>query len=111
MEANLSCCAPLAQAALSEAQADELERVFKALADSSRVRILNILLASGEEELCACEFEEALGLKQALTSYHLKQLVDAGLITRQRRGTYSYYRLVEGALDQVRSLLEPAVAA
>jgi ArsR family transcriptional regulator len=60
--------------------------------------------------VCACDFELTLGLKQSLTSYHLKQLVEAGLVGRQRRGTYSYYRVVPGALDRVGALLAEAGA-
>jgi ArsR family transcriptional regulator len=101
----LECCVPLAGPTLSDEEALNLERVFKALADEHRVKMLNILLAAGDADVCVCDFEEALSLKQSLTSYHLKQLVDAGLVIRERRGTYSYYRLVPGALDQVGVLL------
>jgi ArsR family transcriptional regulator len=103
----LQCCAPLARPTLSEEEAGDLERVFKALADRHRVRMLNLLLAAEVEggDACVCDFEEALGLGQSLASYHLKQLVDAGLVSRERRGTYSYYRLVPGALDEVGGLL------
>ena len=95
------CCAPLASAALSEEQAQALERVFKALADRHRVKILNRLLAAGGEAGCPVAFEDLLGLKQSTVSYHLKQLLDAGLIERDTRGTYSYFSLVPGALEAV----------
>lgn len=101
----LQCCAPLTRPSLSDEQAADLERVFKALADRNRVKMLNMLLAAAESDCCVCDFEEALGLKQSLASYHLKQLVDAGLVTRERRGTFSYYGLVPGALDEVGGLL------
>src|SRR5581483_9356002 len=91
----LQCCAPI-NSTISAAQAEALERVFQALADRHRVQILNLLHAADGGEVCVCDFEDALGLKQSRTSYHLRQLVDAGLITRQRRGTFSYYRLVPG---------------
>jgi len=98
-------CTPLARPTLSDAQAGELEQVFKALADRHRVKILNLLVRAGDQAICVCDLVETLQLKQPAVSYHLKQLVDAGLITRERRGTYSYYRLVPGALRGVATLL------
>jgi ArsR family transcriptional regulator len=105
------CCAPLASAALSEEQAQALERVFKALADRHRVKILNRLLAAGAVAVCLCDFEDLLGLKQSTVSYHLKLLLDAGIVTREKRGSYAYFSLATGAIKQVRELLEmPALA-
>jgi ArsR family transcriptional regulator len=101
----IQCCAPLSRQALSDAEALELEHVFKALADRHRVRILNTLIAAGDEAVCVCEFTDALPLKQSTVSYHLKQLVDAGLIGRERRGTFAYYRVIPGALERVGNLL------
>ena len=77
----VQCCAPLAEPALTDDEAKELETVFKALADRHRVKILNRLLAAGGEAVCVCDFEDMLGLKQPTVSYHLKQLVPAGIIT------------------------------
>jgi ArsR family transcriptional regulator len=108
----VQCCAPLSSDALTEAEAQELETVFKALADRHRVKILNRLLAAGGEAVCVCEFQDMLGLKQSSVSYHLKQLLDAGIIEREKRGSYAYFSVSEGALQHVRTLLEvPALAA
>ena len=96
----VACCAPLAEPTLTEAQAADLERVFKALADRHRVKMLN-MIASCDDAVCVCDVQEALTLKQSTASYHLKQLVDAGLVVRERRGTYSYYRLEPTALDRI----------
>jgi ArsR family transcriptional regulator, arsenate/arsenite/antimonite-responsive transcriptional repressor len=104
----LQCCAPLAEPALSESDAKELERVFKALADRHRVRILNRLLSAGEA-VCVCDFEEMLGLKQPTVSYHLKQLLDAGIIVREKRGSYAYFSITDGAMQHVCTLLGNAV--
>jgi ArsR family transcriptional regulator len=90
---------------LSDAEAAELERLFKALADRSRLRILNCLLQAGGEPVCVCEFQPALGISQPTVSHHLKQLVDAGLLEREKRGTFAYYRLKPGALERVSDLL------
>ena len=99
---------------LSEREAAELEQLFKALADRNRLRILNSLLQAGGEPVCVCEFQPALGIAQPTVSHHLKQLVNAGLLEREKRGTYAYYRLAAGALDRVAGLLAapalPAVA-
>jgi ArsR family transcriptional regulator len=108
----IQCCAPLGAPRLSEEQVVELERVFKALADRHRVKILNRLLSAAGEAVCVCEFEELLGLKQSTVSYHLKQLLDAGIVERERRGTFAYFSLTTGALAHVRGLLiEPAAPA
>ena len=108
----IQCCAPLAEPSLSDDEAKELEVVFKALADRHRVRILNRLLSAGGEAVCACDFEELLGLKQPTVSYHLKQLLTAGIVEREKRGSYAYYSLSRDAIERIRELLElPAFAA
>jgi ArsR family transcriptional regulator len=97
---------------LTDREAKELERVFKALADKHRMKVLNCLLAAGAEAVCVCDFEELLGLKQSTVSYHLKQLLDAGLIAREKRGKYAHFSLVPEALERVRVLLDvPAARA
>ena len=101
----VQCCAPLAEPGLAEAEAVELERVFKALADRHRVKILNRLLQAGGEAVCVCDFEELLALKQSTVSYHLKQLLDAGLVTREKRGSFAYFAIAEGSLERVCALL------
>jgi ArsR family transcriptional regulator len=101
----VQCCAPLAAPALSDDEAAELEIVFKALADRHRVKILNRLLAAGGEAVCVCEFEDMLDLKQSTVSYHLKQLLTAGVVEREKRGSFAYFSIAPGALEQVCSLL------
>ncbi len=110
----IECCTPLAGSSLDDERAGEIEAVIKALADRHRLRIVNLLLRAGGEPVCVCEIRPQLGLSQGTVSYHLKQLVEAGLIERKRRGTYSYFSLVPGALDSVREVfsaparIEPA---
>ncbi len=107
----VQCCAPLADPALSDDEARELEVLFKALADRHRVKILNRLLGARGEAVCVCDFEAMLDLKQSTVSYHLKQLLDAGILEREKRGSYAYFSLTQGALERVRSVLEaPALA-
>ena len=100
----IDCCSPLTSGSLSDREAEELERLFRTLGDRHRIKILN-LLAETDDAACVCQLVPALGLAQPTVSYHLKQLVDAGLLERERRSTFAYYRIVPGALDRVSSLL------
>ncbi len=100
----IECCTPLAGSSLSAERAVELEQVLKALADRHRLRIVNLLLRAGGEPVCVCEVQPLLGLSQGTVSYHLKQLVEAGVIQREGRGTYSYFSLVPGALGALREV-------
>jgi ArsR family transcriptional regulator len=100
----IECCTPLAGSSLSEERAAELETVIKALADRHRLRIVNLLLRAGGEPVCLCEVQPLLGLSQGTVSHHLKLLVEAGLVERESRGTYSYFSLASGALDAVRDV-------
>ena len=86
--------------------------MFKALADRHRVKILNRLVSAGGEAVCVCDFEEMLGLGQSTVSYHLKLLLDAGIVEREKRGSYAYFSITEGALQRVCTLLSrPAPTA
>ena len=109
----VECCSPLMLSTLSDAEATELERLFKALADRHRLKILNVLLQAGQDAVCVCEFQPTLGITQPTVSHHLKQLVEAGLLEREKRGTFAYYRLTPGVLDRIGDLLAetPAAAA
>jgi ArsR family transcriptional regulator len=105
----LDCCGPILRPALSDRQAVELERLFKALADRHRVQILN-LLARADDAVCVCKLEPALGLAQPTVSYHLRLLIEAGLLERERRGRFSYYRIAAGSLERLAALFgEPTV--
>ena len=101
----VECCTPLAGSSLSDDQAVELERLFRTLADRHRVKILNILVRAAGDPVCVCEFVPSLGLSQPTVSYHLKQLTDSGLLERERRGTFAYYRLAPNVLERLRALL------
>jgi ArsR family transcriptional regulator, arsenate/arsenite/antimonite-responsive transcriptional repressor len=107
----VQCCTPLAGSSISDTEAAELERLFKALADRNRLKILNVLLRAGGAPVCVCEFQPALDISQPTVSHHLKQLTEAGLLLREKRGTFAYFSLAPGALDRVSSLLaeQPAL--
>lgn len=100
----IACCTPITRRRLDDRQAEELETVFKALADRHRIKIVNLLVAA-KDAVCVCDLVDSLRLKQPTVSYHLKQLSDAGIIRGERRGTYSFYELSPGALERVASLL------
>src|SRR5947208_6367432 len=108
---TISCCTPLAGTSLSDADALELERLFKVLADRNRVKILNMLLRAGGQAVCVCEFTDQLGLAQPTVSYHLKLLREAGLLERQKRGTFAYFRVRGEAMERLSALVEPAALA
>jgi ArsR family transcriptional regulator len=87
--------------------------LFLAVADPARVKIVN-LLATGGEPLCACEFEQALGLSQPTVSHHLKKLTEVGLLERdevgllerEQRGTRAYFSLNGEAMERLASLVQ-----
>jgi ArsR family transcriptional regulator len=86
------CCRPLGAVSLSDDEAVATARLFSALADPARVKIVN-LLATSDEPVCACEFEPALQLSQPTVSHHLKRLTEAGLLEREQRGKWAYFSL------------------
>jgi ArsR family transcriptional regulator len=89
--------------------AQRLARIFKALGDPARVRLLSLIAESGEA--CICELTEPVGLSQPTVSHHMRQLVDAGLVTREQRGKWAYYRVIEDALRAAAAAITPASAS
>ncbi|MBB5632349.1 ArsR family transcriptional regulator [Cryobacterium mesophilum] len=100
-----SCCAPITREPLSVLNAESLAVSLKALADPARLRILSMVAAHADKEACVCDLTEPLGLSQPTVSHHLKVLVDAGYLTRSKRGTWAYFAIVPGSLDSVAGLL------
>jgi ArsR family transcriptional regulator, arsenate/arsenite/antimonite-responsive transcriptional repressor len=100
--------APLLKEPLTAAQAASLATLLKALADPTRLRLVSMVAAHEGGEACVCELTEPLGLTQPTISHHLKVLIDAGILTRDKRGVWAYYALVPGALDAVAALLTSA---
>jgi len=95
-----ACCAPLSTTGMSDEEAGTTARVFKALADPHRVRIVN-LLANADGPQCVCDFTEPLDLSQPTVSFHLKKLVEAGLLDREQRGVWAYYSINREALARL----------
>jgi ArsR family transcriptional regulator, arsenate/arsenite/antimonite-responsive transcriptional repressor len=98
-------CPPLLQQALDAEEADELARILKVLAEPARLRLLSLIQAQADGEACVCHLVEPLGLSQGTVSHHLKALLGAGLVTREQRGSWAYYRVAPEALASVRALL------
>jgi ArsR family transcriptional regulator len=98
-------CPPLLQAAIGADQADDLAAALRVLADPSRLRLLSLIQAQPSGEACVCHLIEPLGLTQPTVSHHLRVLLDAGLVTRDQRGSWAYFRVVPGALASLRNLL------
>ena len=101
------CCGTVTGRVISVADAERTARVFKALGDPTRVRLLSLIAASDDGEACICDLTEPVGLSQPTVSHHMKQLVDAGLATREQRGRWAYYRVVTDALDAASQALRP----
>ncbi|MDQ3758269.1 MAG: metalloregulator ArsR/SmtB family transcription factor [Actinomycetota bacterium] len=99
------CCEPVLASVLSDDDADELAAAFKVLADPVRLRLLSLIAAQAGGEVCACELVEPLGRSQPTVSHHLKVLHDAGLVDREKRGSWVWYRVVPERLAGLRNAL------
>lgn len=97
------CCPSLTDAPLAEDEAAELARVLAALGDPVRLRLLSLVAARGE--VCSCDLEGPLGRSQPTVSHHTRILADAGLIEGERRGKWTWWRVVPGRLAAVRRAL------
>nr|WP_082535119.1 metalloregulator ArsR/SmtB family transcription factor [Nonomuraea pusilla] len=107
----LECSPPLARAPLDAARAAAVARVFKALGDPVRLRIVSIVASHAGGEVCVCDITGAFDLSQPTISHHLKVLKDVGLLTSERRASWVHYRLVPETLGELSALLGvPAVA-
>ena len=91
-----TCCIP--GQPLDDATAQQLARVFKALGDPTRVKLMAMIVGSSEGEMCVCDLTEPVGLSQPTVSHHMKLLVEAGLATREQRGKWAYYQPTTGTL-------------
>ncbi|QTG81867.1 ArsR/SmtB family transcription factor [Arthrobacter crystallopoietes] len=104
-EDQASCCTPAGAPVMSAERAAALAAQFKAVADPNRLRLISIISASEGAEACVCDLMEPLGLGQPTVSHHLKVLVDAGILRREKRGVWAYFSLVPGALDNLAGVL------
>ncbi len=104
-EAADGCCPALLTSPLDEEQAGELAKVFKALGDPVRLRLLSMIASRDGGEVCVCDLTPAFDLSQPTISHHLKLLRQAGLIDGERRGTWVHYRLLPAMTDRLAGLL------
>ncbi len=108
---NDSCCTPLTEFALDDADATELAAVFKAIADPVRLRLLSVVATSPSGEVCACDLPELFDRSQPTMSHHLGLLVKAGLLEREQRGKWAWFRVVPDRLDNLANVLRSPVAS
>lgn len=106
-----ACCPPVFSEPLDEAEADRLAAALRVLADPARLRLLSIISACAEREACVCDLTEPLGLSQPTVSHHLRVLADAGLVEREQRGRWAYFRVNTEPLELLRAALSTQVAA
>ena len=103
--AEAPCCGIGVDGGLSRDQAETSAALLKAVADPVRLRLLSMIRDSGGGEACVCDLTPAVGLAQPTVSHHLKVLTEAGLIEREKRSTWAWFRLVPARLEDVRSIL------
>ena len=110
LAADVGCCSPLARQSLTAAQSSELSRVFKAMGDPVRLRLLSLIASHAGGEACVCDLSGVFELSGPTISHHLKVLREAGLITGERRGTWVYYRVRPELFARLSDVLVPGDA-
>ncbi|MGH2758721.1 MAG: ArsR/SmtB family transcription factor [Actinomycetota bacterium] len=101
------CCSLLVEP-VGERNAEEISAAFKALADPVRLRVLSLIASQPSGEVCACDLVAPIGKSQPTVSHHLKVLYESGLVTKEKRGSWVWYRVVPERLEELRAALEPA---
>jgi ArsR family transcriptional regulator, arsenate/arsenite/antimonite-responsive transcriptional repressor len=107
IEASAECCRSILEAPVNEREAEQIARGFAALGDPSRLRLFSMIASRPEGEVCACALVVPMGKSQPTVSHHLRVLYEAGLVDRERRGTWIWYRVVPGRLEALRAALAP----
>jgi ArsR family transcriptional regulator, arsenate/arsenite/antimonite-responsive transcriptional repressor len=102
---TVACCSPLAAGPLTAGQAEQIAPLLKALADPVRLRLMSLVASREGGEACVCDLNDAFDLSQSTISHHLKVLHDAGLLDREKRGVWVYYRARTGALASLGALI------
>jgi len=101
----LACCPPLSAQALTQDQAEQIAPLLKALADPVRLRLMSLVASNPGGEACVCDLNDAFDLTQPTISHHLKVLHEAGLVEREKRGVWAYYRARPEALTSLSALI------
>jgi ArsR family transcriptional regulator, arsenate/arsenite/antimonite-responsive transcriptional repressor len=108
---TVACCPPLTAQPLTESQAEQIAPLLKALADPVRLRLMSLIASHAGGEACVCDLNDAFNLSQPTISHHLKVLHDAGLVDRDKRGVWAYYRVKPEALASIGALVASTPAA
>jgi ArsR family transcriptional regulator len=106
-EITEACCPQVLRNPLDAQEAEEMAQALRVIADPTRLRVLSILASAKDQEGCVCDLTEPLGVGQPTVSHHLKVLSDAGLVTREQRGRWAFYRLSADRLAFIRRALTP----
>jgi ArsR family transcriptional regulator len=101
----VACCAPVTREPLSAEAAERIAPLVKAIADPVRLRLLSLVASHADGEACVCDLNDAFDLSQPTISHHLKLLHQAGLLDREKRGVWVYYRINTAALGDLAGLL------
>jgi ArsR family transcriptional regulator, arsenate/arsenite/antimonite-responsive transcriptional repressor len=102
---TVACCSPLSAGPLTAAQAEQVAPLLKALADPVRLRLMSLIASHEGGEACVCDLNDAFDLSQPTISHHLKLLHEAGLLDRDKRGVWVYYRARTDALASLGALI------
>lgn len=102
-----TCCSPATGGRVDDAAAEALARMFKALSDPTRVKLLSLIAAADDQEACVCDLTAPVGLAQPTISHHMKVLTASGLVAREQRGKWAYYSVVPGILESLAEALSP----
>jgi ArsR family transcriptional regulator len=106
-DAVAACCSPVTGGIVSDEAANTLARLFKALGEPVRVKLLSLIAAAPDAEACVCDLTAPVELSQPTVSHHMKILVEAGLVTREQRGKWAYYAVVPDTLGLLAGALAP----
>lgn len=106
-DAVATCCSPLTGGVVADEVAEGLARMFKALGDPARVKLLSLIAAAPDGEACLCDLTHPVGLSQPTVSHHMKVLVEAGLVTREQRGRWAYFSVVSAVLRSLSDAIAP----
>lgn len=101
------CCSPIVGEVITPAAAETLATALKALSDPTRLRLVSLVAAHEDQEACVCDLTEPVGLSQPTVSHHLKILVESGILAREQRGRWAYYRLIPTTLTDLARLITP----
>ncbi len=102
---TVACCSPLSREPLSQAAADRIAPLLKALADPVRLRLMSLVASHADGEACVCDLTGAFDLSQPTISHHLKVLHEVGLLDRSKRGVWVYYTVRREALADIAALI------